>query len=1028
MSQGQTTQIPALAPVDAWPTRKLPQERFDTAVKKSMDQMRGMVAGLNGDFIPAVNRLGVETAGNARDAAASEESAAHSADRAQASEESAALSQAAATRQAAAAESSADAAAQSAAAAKGSEESAAADAVRARQAADEASAIAGVDFSLTPKAGAVPLAGEDARIDVGWLPDAVASSTVMAAPAVTGNSLVAIGYANGFAASAIPGLLNTQVATFVVSVNGGDPFEVAAVNNACEFDVVVPDDTQDGIAWTVRVYALDTVGNRSAVTTVSPTTSLSHVERPSILSPANGEAIGANTAKIVLSPFACVGLQDTQEAVQYQALNVASEVIYDSGELTESADFTSHVINVPADVDVSGTYSLRARQKGATLGWSAWSADVSVGITRDYVIVVDDLLKKSFSTDGINFEPVVTEDVLFDDADATDMLETADGKIIFKTGRKNYRVSENGRDWKDVDLGAVGTSIKIVRHGNGFLAHATELNNDKYALSDDGINWREVQNFGFGLTPNYQVRDVIFMESTQRYVALVEDQTNKYLCLYATSVIGAWGQIFRKSTGRAAASPSFLRQWGDNGVLCLASQNYQSSNNCYYTVERIYSTDGGLTFTTANEPRLQYLGYLEGEPYISQKGFLLLGVRLHNSGNTTYGVFCLPSISGVSVCPTVPTLYSPLIVGPTNSDDFYVWSYFGSSYRFSASGALLQTISMPEWRFSSAPSLYAWSETLNRYIFSVGGATFLRDTFCLESPLTVNMLDGATATSSSCSFGPIGGDGYERAAGYANSGNASSIYSHAIYHTADGKNFDRYNYSGDSKNVPSPDGKLRLSCKAFGKYFFAGKDMKVYAATTPYDMGDALSNQPYALGWASAAASQSLLFTGSRLVYLSCNPNYKKIQYTTGLASPWVEGATLSYDFRSNFSADTDGNGKIVISHENGVTVSADHGNTWSAWVAWSGLVGFNPTLLRYVGGVWLAYSGIKAAISWDGLGWTAFGLPVASVAKPPAVARDGRLIIPAADGVMLVDSSTLAVEYKMFFFGGKNPAVISTY
>ena len=62
----QTIQIQALTPVDKWPARKLPQERFDTAVKRSMDQMSGMVGQLNDEFIPAVNSIspGVDTVVN----------------------------------------------------------------------------------------------------------------------------------------------------------------------------------------------------------------------------------------------------------------------------------------------------------------------------------------------------------------------------------------------------------------------------------------------------------------------------------------------------------------------------------------------------------------------------------------------------------------------------------------------------------------------------------------------------------------------------------------------------------------------------------------------------------------------------------------------------------------------------------------------------------------------------------------------------------------------------------------------------
>ena len=51
------TQIPALTPISAFPTRVLPQETFDAAVRTCMSQLQGMVSELNTDFIPAVNTI-----------------------------------------------------------------------------------------------------------------------------------------------------------------------------------------------------------------------------------------------------------------------------------------------------------------------------------------------------------------------------------------------------------------------------------------------------------------------------------------------------------------------------------------------------------------------------------------------------------------------------------------------------------------------------------------------------------------------------------------------------------------------------------------------------------------------------------------------------------------------------------------------------------------------------------------------------------------------------------------------------------
>lgn len=47
--------ISNLTPVEPWPSRKLPQDRFDASVKTAMDQMSVMVGELNDAFIPAAN-------------------------------------------------------------------------------------------------------------------------------------------------------------------------------------------------------------------------------------------------------------------------------------------------------------------------------------------------------------------------------------------------------------------------------------------------------------------------------------------------------------------------------------------------------------------------------------------------------------------------------------------------------------------------------------------------------------------------------------------------------------------------------------------------------------------------------------------------------------------------------------------------------------------------------------------------------------------------------------------------------------
>lgn len=49
--------IPQLPDVDLWPTRKTPQDKFDSAVQTAMNQVSSMVVALNDEFIPAVNDI-----------------------------------------------------------------------------------------------------------------------------------------------------------------------------------------------------------------------------------------------------------------------------------------------------------------------------------------------------------------------------------------------------------------------------------------------------------------------------------------------------------------------------------------------------------------------------------------------------------------------------------------------------------------------------------------------------------------------------------------------------------------------------------------------------------------------------------------------------------------------------------------------------------------------------------------------------------------------------------------------------------
>ena len=58
-------QITSLTPIDPFPSRVLPQDRFDQAVRTNMSQLSGMIEELNESFIPSVNTISTQVENNA---------------------------------------------------------------------------------------------------------------------------------------------------------------------------------------------------------------------------------------------------------------------------------------------------------------------------------------------------------------------------------------------------------------------------------------------------------------------------------------------------------------------------------------------------------------------------------------------------------------------------------------------------------------------------------------------------------------------------------------------------------------------------------------------------------------------------------------------------------------------------------------------------------------------------------------------------------------------------------------------------
>lgn len=201
--------ITKLTPVEPWPTRKLPQDRFDDSVKTAMDQMSVMVDELNEHFIPETNEAievineispnigtildapnqAAAAAASAQAAASSKTAAAQSATEAAASKNAAASSASSASSSKTAAAQSASEAAASASSASSSKTAAAQSASDAAEEADGAaqSASAAAD-SASAAASSKTAAAQSATKAAQSASNASSSKTAAAQSAATASS------------------------------------------------------------------------------------------------------------------------------------------------------------------------------------------------------------------------------------------------------------------------------------------------------------------------------------------------------------------------------------------------------------------------------------------------------------------------------------------------------------------------------------------------------------------------------------------------------------------------------------------------------------------------------------------------------------------------------------------------------------------------------------------------------------------------------------------------------------------------
>lgn len=156
--------------------------------------------------------------------------------------------------------------------------------------------------------------------------------------------------------------------------------------------ITIPELTEAVVGETYKIsmrYKGATYGWSDWSTDVTVSIKSAYVNAPVLTAPTQNAQIKGTTVAFVQQGFATTGTSDTQTGVQYQLLAADNSVYYDSGELT--TDYSAHTATI-SKPSLEIALRARARNKGANLGWSAWSEYVNITVSPS--------LHLSLSADG----------------------------------------------------------------------------------------------------------------------------------------------------------------------------------------------------------------------------------------------------------------------------------------------------------------------------------------------------------------------------------------------------------------------------------------------------------------------------------------------------------------------------------------------------------------------------------------------------------------------------------------------------
>lgn len=291
-------------------------------------------------------------------------------------------------------------------------------------------------------------------------------------PSITGSANVYSGAPVTLTFSSVPNLAGAiSIASFSVSINGGAPSTLIALNNSATGTYNVTG--APGSSWTVTVTALDSAGKTSLVSSRTWTVSSIQINQPVITSPTAGSTAVSSTPTFTTGPFSTTAGSDTHISTTWRVYNASNVMVFESAN--DIAHLTS--ITLPSNALASSTpYRLDVTFNGLQFGSATSSVSFTTMLqqvtplvsTAGYVILGTDLAITATCDLPGNSTSIASYDIQFTSVNGSGVINIPATNNTFSYTFASYSYNNDGSN-------VVFTLVAVGNTGERSLTATTSL-------------------------------------------------------------------------------------------------------------------------------------------------------------------------------------------------------------------------------------------------------------------------------------------------------------------------------------------------------------------------------------------------------------------------------------------------------------------------------------------------------------------------------------------------------------------------